>query len=532
MARTAAARPIVTPVAATPARRKFVMPNGLKLSPNTLRALPTSEKATAAERLWTKSGGLCALCSQPLDSEGALIQDGLVEPDHVVPKHSGRGGKDVLANLFLAHRHCNRLRGDKPYELAKRYITFSVWAAQNAPIHFADVLDKYVTRPNQNAIYHRSGDRIVLDFGAFKSEASIAKDPATIVEYFFVEVPVTHIFDDTPVQPRAIDPAQVEGLAADFVVHPVHEPSNVRMTFVGTTVCKLSQFDGQHKTSAQIVLGRDRVPLKVYIDPPVALLQDLVLSVQDRIRKLRLSTSDTLTKLGDVIKARLELYKAPEGGSRSEKAFVESRPVSERRSYKTDYLRELDRIILTDETNRMRLYAAPKRTTDKPLTDTVLVNKLIRPLIYSDLLAENMDEPGGRDNERKAILLILNTIVDELLAKGWAKRATPLDRRRASNFMYQGSIAWWLPQVLLPAIFTQLRVKKSDELTRFLKPLSTADEDDIKQLIIALVNWDIWSKDESSVEVAAMRSNTAARVADAFPEKSHHKLLDDARNNP
>ena len=304
------------------------------------------------------------------------------------------------------------------------------------------------------------------------------------------------------------------------------------MTFAGATVCSLAQFDGQHKTTAQIILGRDRVPVKVYIDPPLALMQDLVLSVQDRIRKLRLSTSDTLTKLGDVVKERLATYKAPPGGLRSEQGFIESRPVEERRRFKKDYFSELERIVLVDDENKMRKFAAPKRTADKPLTDKVLVNKLIRPLIFDELLDENLDEPGGRDNERKAILMILNTIYDELIAKGWAKAASALDRRRATNFMYQGSISWWLPQILMPAVYAQLRVKRSDERTRFLKPLSGVDEDDVRQLVIALVNWEIWSKDEASPEVAAMRSNTQARVADAFPDRSHHRLLDDMRNNP
>jgi HNH endonuclease len=511
---------------------KYPIPAGLKLSGSTLKALPAGEKPSAAQKLWDKSGGLCALCSQPLDSDAANISDGLIEPDHVVPKHSGKGGPDVLANLFLAHRHCNRKRGDSAYDLAKRCIAFSVWAGQNSPIHFWQVLGKYVPKANQNALYTRTGDRIALTFPGFTWEAGVAKDPATGVEYFFAEVPVTYIHDDTPVQPRAIEPSQVEDLAEDFYIHPVHEPSNVRMTYAGETVCILSQFDGQHKTTAQIILGRDRVPVKVYIEPPIALLQDLVRSVQDRIRKLRLSTSDTLAKLGDVMKARLDDYKVPPGEVRTEQGFVDSRPPDQRKRFKAEYVQELQRIILNDPSNKLRGFAAPKATPERPLTDKVLVEKLIKPFIYPQLLTENMDEPGGRDNEQKVVLLVLNTIVDELIAKGWAKGSSTLDRRRATNFMYQGSIGWWLPQLLKPAIYAQLRVRRTDETTRLLKSMSSLDVEDVRQLVIALVNWPIWSHDPGSPEVAAMRSNTPKRVAAAFPGYSQYTLLDDARNNP
>src|SRR4051794_17591165 len=53
------------------ARRSSAMsvskaPEGFKVSANLVGKLPASERDQATEHLWVKSGGICALCDQPL----------------------------------------------------------------------------------------------------------------------------------------------------------------------------------------------------------------------------------------------------------------------------------------------------------------------------------------------------------------------------------------------------------------------------------------------------------------------------------
>ena len=123
------------------------VPDGFKVSKNTLSKLPESERDGAGSYLWTKSKGLCALCDQPLPNEAGLIEEGEIEADHHVPEHSGAGGATELKNLYLAHKSCNRRRRDLPFGLAHAVIEFATWVDRKGRVTFEDVVKKYVKSP-------------------------------------------------------------------------------------------------------------------------------------------------------------------------------------------------------------------------------------------------------------------------------------------------------------------------------------------------------------------------------------------------
>lgn len=64
-------------------------------------------------KLMARDGQACALCDEPLDRH---LRDPKHERyitfDHITPR--AMGGTDALANLRLAHRRCNELRGCDP----------------------------------------------------------------------------------------------------------------------------------------------------------------------------------------------------------------------------------------------------------------------------------------------------------------------------------------------------------------------------------------------------------------------------------
>ncbi len=278
-----------------------------------LKRLPQAQQEGAAEHLWEKSGGFCALCDEALPSNPKDIQ-----ADHRIAVKEGKGGKDSLDNLYLACKTCNQIRGNLPFDLGHRIVRFVVWVRGKPGATFDDVLDRYVKHGRQNTAYERKADGIVLHAGATVRVAEVFSDPATGTPYFFTDIPVTHIVNDTESQPREIIDTHVRALAIDFSKHPVHEPSNCRLVEDGKALGRLLQFDGQHKTTAQIILERTQIPMKVYIEPDPVMLQELVLQIQQGIKKLPLSTSDTLRKLKDVMEDRLEAYKVREGETRTE----------------------------------------------------------------------------------------------------------------------------------------------------------------------------------------------------------------------
>ena len=313
-----------------------------KISKKLREELRADEQEKASAWLWDKSDGRCALCGELLPLDASEI-----EADHRIPRSGD--GPTQLTNLFLAHRYCNRRRGNLPFEIGAKMASFFAWAERMEEIDFGDVLSEYVPDHGKLPAYKADSESGQLDFGEVTRSAELFIDPATLTKYFFTLVPTSYILNDSDSQPRHIFPDHVRALAQDFLRHPVHEPSNVRLVDAGKGRVQLLQFDGQHKTTAQILMGRTEVPIKVYVRPDFAMLQELVIAIQQGIKKRPLSTSDTLRKLGDVMRDLLEKYVAPSGGHRSEQGLISAQPADRRREVKRIFLQDCMRGILMDE---------------------------------------------------------------------------------------------------------------------------------------------------------------------------------------
>jgi hypothetical protein len=497
------------------------VPETYKLPKSIRDELPPKEVLDGAKVLWEKSRGRCALCDQPLPGDGKLV-----DADHKVARVEGDGGKTELTNLYLAHRSCNRSRKNLPFDLAARVIRFSkLWETQSRP-SFADVVKKYVPDGNRRVEVEEQDGEIVVSFGADKRHATLYLDPATHTKYFFLNAPVAFIQNDEESQPRFIEQDHVRTLAIEFSVRPVHEPSNCRVVGVGNGIAELRQFDGQHKTTAQLVLGRTEVPMKFYYEPNEPMIQELVVQIQQVIKKRPLSTTDTLRKLDDVIQEKVVAYSATHNGrAPTEVELVEAQPKQDQAAFKKRLLSNFALAVLKDEKFELEKYASKKIDRSKPFTDTVLVNKLITPLIAQELLNEPLDDSRARDIERAAVVSTLNRIAKNMLGANWSPKTDggddDLSTYRARQFFYQGAIAWWLNEVLLPAFnanFPKARWKRL-----FLEELTVEQSEMLDGYIDLLCGWALWSTDDKPT-ITAFRSNTVKNVTDAVDENEYSNL--------
>lgn len=476
--------------------------------------LPQKERPDADKILLEKSKGLCALCSRPLGPDPDLIQ-----ADHRIA-----GGKNTLSNLYLAHKSCNSSRGDLDFEQAKPLVEFKTFAEELGSVTFDNIVDDYIDNGNRQVQFSIKNDLLTLDLASKKTSLHLYTDPATDTKYCFAEIPVQYILNDREVQPRLIIYPHVRRLALDFHERPVHEPSNCRLVAIGEDIAELRQFDGQHKTTAQVLMGRKMVPMKIYVEPNISMLQSLVVKIQQEIKKQPLTRSDTLAKLGDVIKSLLESYVEKGGGFRSEKGFIEAQPKDKRAETRKLYFNELARIVYFDEDNELRSWVKPG-APHSPTTDKVVIDKIIKPLISQSLLELDMEAVGGRDNERRLIILILNTIARKMLPADWFKDTNELQRTRTQNFFYQGSIGWWMQSILVPTLkYILYRLKKDMPL---LVDSVTADkEGQIIEAVETLCDWEIWSTEDAEHR-KAMRSNTIRNVEEAFKSHTAQKLIEE-----
>jgi hypothetical protein len=487
-----------------------------KLPKNTLSQLPEVEREGAGESLWKKANGKCSLCGEPLsiDHQNSIVAD------HQSPVIAG--GKWVLSNLYLAHRTCNASRQDLPLEVARPLVKLRK-LAEDRQITFDDVLDRFVDGESRQLIqfeYDPNGpqpERATIHFGPRSSIVNIYRDPATNIRYFFAEVPVRFLHNDVGIQPRSIMHTHVRRLAIDFRERPVHEPSNCRLDSASK---KLLQFDGQHKSTAQILINRDTVPVKVYIDPDVAMIQELVIKIQQEIKKQPLTRSETLSKISDVVRPFLDQYAPPPGTIRSERGLIESQTQPDRKKVKKLYLEELIRLVLSDEENKLTA-ALLHHDKNRPrvTTDKVLINRVISPLVSNVLLSSDMDNDPIRDIERRNAVFILNLIAEAMLPLDWHRDETR--RQRATNFFYQGAIGWWMGELLEPTIRYVLQRVKGPLLHQ---NLSQECKDSLSSAIRHICGWDLWSTTDPD-HLRALRSNTVDNVKNAFPKHTAQEVL-------
>lgn len=498
-------------------------PEGFKVSKSIRDELDPAVKDSARAVLWAKSSGRCALCNEPLPPDGKLI-----DIDHMVAKAEGTGGETTLNNLYLSHRACNRSRKNLPFDLARRVIQFGRWCTAQPRRSFSDVIDKYVDNGNLRAELEVKNGEVLVRFGADERRAPLYLDPATDTSYFFMNAPVTYIRNDDDSQPRYIENDHVRVLATEFYVRPVHEPSNCRVILSDKGVADLLQFDGQHKTTAQIVLGRHEVPMKFYLEPNEAMIQELVVQIQQGIKKRPLSTTDTLKKLDDVVRDKISAYRDDHNGlAPSEVELVEYQPKQDQTAFKKRLLSNFAFAVLDDPGFELAAYASKKPDTLAPFTDTVLVNRLIVPLISQDLQNEPLDNSVQRDTERATVIRVLNRIHSNMLEEQWhpSKSSSEDDQlltQRARVFFYQGAIGWWLGEILLPAF--KLNYPKPKWRRLFLEELSSSDAEKLDEFVDIICGWDIWSTTDTT-KLAAFRSNTVANVSAAIPEYDNTTLL-------
>ncbi|MBC8274947.1 MAG: hypothetical protein H8E40_08265 [Chloroflexi bacterium] len=457
---------------------------------------PSEKRDEVWAELVAKSGGLCQLCEDPID----------ITSDDIIIEHKDKKLGTVIPNLYLAHRTCNSSKGDLPYLKAKSMIKFKKFCeSKGYNISFDNILDKYVALNNRKPIQIKlENDRVQVTYSnEHKVEANVFVDPATSTQFFFTEVPIEYIHNDIEVQPRRIDWNHTWSMALDFEKHPIHEPSSCRVQLDDTQVGKLLQFDGQHKTTAQILLGRKTIPAKIYVNPEILMIKDLILAIQNRIIKKPLAPPIHLVKMRDVYLAKLQI-----SGATSEKAFVDSYLQRERANAKKEVFASIYKNIIDSDCNEFRKYIQPEgtRAGKYPLSMNLVLNYIMKSLVCQELQTTQI---GGvqdfRVNECENVEFILNILADELLENGkWPldsqMQESSTEHMKARRFFKSGAVRYW-PGILRGAIVQRLTlIETSDQSRLLLRPLTDSQKDLIRALIVRLTNHPIWTDNDGTID--------------------------------
>jgi HNH endonuclease len=239
-----------------------------------LSRLNVDRRAELLARLHEAQGGDCFICEQPID---LTVQAGSLDIDHVEPLHAG--GKDDETNFAITHDSCNRSKQASDLRVARVLARFAsiqeaVRASHGRGANLSDILGEYGGA--QHTLRFRiEGNEFIYGQGE-EGDTTVRTVPLWIdhlsdLRYFFAVLPIGYLHHDDRINPRNIG-SNLSKLLTEF--HRGRPQLHVSLAWIvsadGADTIKV--FDGQHKATAQVLLGVRALPVRVFVDPDPDLL--------------------------------------------------------------------------------------------------------------------------------------------------------------------------------------------------------------------------------------------------------------------
>lgn len=256
--------------------------------------LSKDEKKELTKRLMRCQGNTCFLCQHEIK-----LKADETEIDHIVP--IADDGRDEEGNWALLHPSCNSKKRAKNLNLARILIKWdSLREKYGGALSIQQILTKF-GGDKEEVYIEESGGKISLRFSEENREFTLYTDPSNSnYKFFFGLLPISILTHDIELNPRKI--IDIDKLIIEFWRNnPQLHVALCRVHFEGNNgKSKILLFDGQHKTAAQILLGRKEVPVRVFVNPPKDNLKEVNRRAHKELRQIEFFRS-VLDSLGEDI---------------------------------------------------------------------------------------------------------------------------------------------------------------------------------------------------------------------------------------
>ena len=411
----------------------------MTISKALIKRLPSEEQGDVAgivSLFMAKQGAICALCDGIINENN----DDLAL-DHIVPESDD--GPTSLANLQLTHASCNHAKrnsdnGDiRPYLRLRRFINDS-----SGNLNYSGLQPHFGISPKESTIRREAPNQLGYSIPGVvkKQHAPVFRDilgNGDIVDYCFIEVTRDTIFNDESVQPRNIKLEHLNSIFLDLYRNPLHEPPSCRCD-LSSPKTKILMFDGQHKTVANWMRGRNTIVIKLYLDLSEESAIHLVNSIQAKIKKLTLSAFELAAKMADEFKNALNAYESglPNESSASEAGFIAWLPTDTRNRGKSALASAVISSVLDSEELTLKKFTETRGTL-VTFTETTIKNKILGPLLYTKpLTVPSQESSDAREAEVYNAIRIVNRVMTKVFDLADDEELTPQLRLRASRMSY------------------------------------------------------------------------------------------------
>jgi len=481
-----------------------------------------NEKKRLTHRLFELQGGICFLCEERIDLEADRV-----EIDHIKPLADN--GPDEEGNWALMHEECNRKKKAQNLQLAKAKMKFDrIKERYDGAVTTAQILEEF--GGSKEEVFAKIENNFCkIRFGNKDYEFPIFTDPSNdSYRCFFGLLPIEILYHDSELNPRKI--IDIDKLIDEFFrKNPQLHVALCRMHFEENGgKSKVLLFDGQHKTAAQLVLGRKKIFCRVFINPDKDNLKEVNRRAHKELRQIEFfrSVLDTLGE--DIFSVKFKEYlENPETKPKSEKGFIEWIEAGKRVEMEKNlnhYLKARIRDFKSPENKFFKFVEMEKaRSRTLPISYDSVEKTFFRWFIDStpceiDIYeCENQGKLYPRDIEAKNVVRLMNLLAEKTLENKFDKKigafkieeqirkgkSIPDEHLQAFRLYRPAAFAVWC-ELLKEAIATYLIMnrkitndmkteRKKGKGTRiFWAELNEDDWNAISKMIDKMINHKIW----------------------------------------
>lgn len=500
-----------------------------------LNSLAPDQRKQLEKNLWNSQKGLCFICERKID---LVLHADAIDIDHVEPLKVG--GKDDPSNFALTHSTCNRSKQASDLRVARVLARFASIrddvAKENRGPNLSDIL-KYKNGAAYELPIRVDSDSVTFCFPELGKNDAVTvplySDELSGLQYFFVKLPIEYLFHDDRINPRAVG-GSLNGLVEEF--HKKRPQLQVSLGWTevqgASGKARVKVFDGQHKATAQVLLGVRALPLRVFLNPNLDVLLTANTNAGTTLRQIAFDKS-VQRHLGSALFIdRIERYRKERGLAADSEDFSERDLVNhfkgewrEMRRYILDATRDS---ITHNPENKLKDYIDfAGKGKERPISYSTVEKTFYSFFIYGDALETPLSyriEEGEnpRELEKQQILKLMNVIAE----RAYIGRFDPaLGTARIENQIQKGGdipephliafrlsreeilYAWlrFVRQIVQNYFITTGKPIQEDKICqyRFPEPLW----DNIENFINNLIKMPLWVNRDLSLSVFGGRQN-------------------------
>ena len=392
-----------------------------------LNGLTSDQRKDLEKQLHGSQNGNCFICGKTID---LTLHANAIDVDHVEPLKTG--GKDDPKNFALTHSSCNRSKQASNLRVARVLAQFAqirdAASTENRGPNLSDVLARFGGAKHELCM-KLEGSMVKYSLPEIGSNevqsVPLYNDQLSGSQYFFAKLPIAYLFHDDKINPRSVG-GSLSGLVEEFFKKrpQLHIPLAWTTVAGGSGSGRIQVFDGQHKASAQVLLGVRELPVRVFLNPDLDLLLTTNTNAGTTLRQVAFDKSVQRHLGSALFQDRIDRYRKDRGLPSEDEKFSERDLVNhfrgewrEMRRYVLDAVR--DTITHHAENKLKEFIDFGGRGKERPFSYSTIEKTFYSFFIYGDLLdvplnyrADEGENP--RELEEDQILKLMNLIADHL----------------------------------------------------------------------------------------------------------------------